>query len=89
MNMRFNVPGCHTLGIHGQDLLLDILAHAGLVLFQQLRLKFALTVPGDGHAHFSETGAQCFAAVSVPTVVRVLVPVVVLAVPKFVIQLRF
>ena len=57
---------------HGQELLLDVLTDAGLVFSQHLRLKFALTIPGHGYPHIAEAGAQRFAAVPVPAVVRVL-----------------
>ena len=31
--MSLNISGRHALGVHGQDLLLDLLSDAGLVLF--------------------------------------------------------
>ena len=43
-DMLLNIRSCHALGIHGQDLFLNVLADAGLVLFQKLRLKFSLSV---------------------------------------------
>ena len=63
----------HALGVHGQDLLLDVLTDAGLVFLQHMRLKFPLTIPGHGYLHITEAGAQRFAAVPVPAVVRVLI----------------
>ena len=77
----------HALGVHGQDLLLNVLTDAGLVFPQHLRLKFPLTIPGHGYLHITEAGAQRFAAVPVPAVVRVLVFIVVPAVAQFVVQL--
>ena len=40
LDMGLNIAGGHTLGVHGQDFLLNVLTDAGLVLFQYLRLKF-------------------------------------------------
>ena len=75
-------------GVHGQDLLLYVLADAGLVLFQHLRLKFPLPVPVNRYRYISKAGAQRFAAVAIAAVVCVLVLVVVFAVAQLVIQLR-
>ena len=72
-NVNRNIRCCHALGVHGQDLLLDVLTDAGLVFPQHLRLKFPLTIPGHGYLHIAEAGAQRFAAVPVPAVVRVLI----------------
>jgi hypothetical protein len=52
-----------TLGIHGQNLFLDLLAHAGLVLFQKLRFELPIPVTGYGDVHIAEAGAQSLAAV--------------------------
>ena len=86
--MGLNISRRHSLGVHGQDLLLYVLADAGLVLLQHLGLKFAFPVAGNGHFHISEAGAQRLAAVAVAAVVRGLVPVVVSAVAQFILQLR-
>ena len=85
--MRFDVRRRHSLGVHRQYLLFDILTDTGLVLFQKLRLEFSLPVPGHGYLYFSEAGFQPLAAVAVPAVVRFLVPVVVFAVAQFIVQL--
>ena len=37
----------HALGIHGNYLILNVLADAGLVLLDELRLKFAFAITGD------------------------------------------
>ena len=71
-NVSLNIRRGHALGVHGQEHLLDVLTDAGLVSPQHLRLKFALTIPGHGYPHIAEAGAQRFAAVPVPAVVRVL-----------------
>ena len=84
--MRLNVAGRHAFRIHGQDLLLDILTDAGLVLFQQLRFKFTLPVTGNRNLDIAETCPQIFAAVTVPAAVCSLVFVVVFAVTKILIQ---
>ena len=87
--MGLNISRRHPLGVHGQDLLLYVLADAGLVLFQHLRLKFPLPVPGNRYRYISKAGAQRFAAVAVTAVVCVLVLIVVFAVAQLVIQLCF
>ena len=87
-NMGLNIRRGHAFGVHGQDLLLDVLTDAGLILLQELRLKLPLSVPRDRYLHIAEAGAQGLAAVSVPAVVCVLVFVVVPAVAQFVVQLR-
>ena len=86
--MRFDVTRGHAFCIHRQDLFLDVLTDAGLVLLQELRLKFSLAVSGNGHFHISKTGAQRLTAVTIPTVIRLFVLVVVLAVTKLIIQFR-
>ena len=55
------VAGRHAFRIHGQDLFLDILTDAGLVLVQKLRFKFTLPVTGNRNLDFAETGPQIFA----------------------------
>ncbi len=59
----------------------------GLVLLQNLGLKFAFPITRHGHFHIAKAGPQCFAAVTVEAVVRVLIFVVILAVAQFIIQL--
>ena len=81
--MRFNIPGCHAFCVHRQDLLLYVLADAGLVLLQQLRLIHPFPVSGNGDVHLSKTGSQRLGAMAVPAVICLLVPVIVLAVAKF------
>ena len=71
--MRFNVTGGHAFGVHGQNLLLDVLADAGLIFPQHLGVKFALAIPRHRYLYIAKTGAQGFAAVPVPAVIRVLV----------------
>lgn len=88
LNVRFDVADGHALGVHGQDLFLNALADAGLVLFQHLRFKFALPILGNGNLNISKASTQGFTAVIVAAVVGVLVPVVVPTVAQFVIQLR-
>ena len=72
-------------GIHRQNLFFYILADAGLVLLQQLRLKLALSIPGNGDVHFPETGTQSLRTMPIPAVFRVLV--VIPAVSQFLGQL--
>ena len=80
--MRFNIPCRHSFGIHGQDLLLDVLTDAGLVFLQKLGLKFTFPIPRHGDFNVPEAGAERFAAVTVAAVVCLLVPVVILAVAQ-------
>ena len=61
LNVCFNVPCRHPLGVHGQDFLFNVLANAGLVFLQYLRLKFTLAVSGNRHLHVAETGTQSLA----------------------------
>ena len=84
-----SVAGGHTFGVHGQDFFLNVLADAGLVLFQHLGLKFPLAVPGNRYRYISKAGAQRLIAVPVAAVICVLVLVVVFAVAQLVIQLCF
>ena len=51
-NMGLNIRRAHAFGIHGQDLLLDVLTDAGLILLQELRLKLPLSVPRDRQGEF-------------------------------------
>lgn len=38
LDMRLYTSGCHTIGVHGQDVLFNVLADTSLV-FQHLRPK--------------------------------------------------
>ena len=87
--MRFNVTGGHAFGVHGQNLLLDVLADAGLIFPQHLGVKFALAIPRHRYLYIAKTGAQGFTAVPVPAVIRVLVLVVIPAVAQLIVQLGF
>ena len=73
LNMGLNISGGHPLGIHRQDLFLNILADAGLVLFQHLRLKLAFPVPRHGYFYIAKARAKRLAAVPIAAVIRVLV----------------
>ena len=86
--MGLNISGGHPLGIHGQYLFLDVLADAGLVLFQHLRLKLAFPVPGHGYFHIAKARPQRLTAMSISAVIRVLIFIVILAVAQLVIQFR-
>ena len=87
LDMRFDITRGHALGVHGQNLFLNILTDAGLVLLQDPGLEFAFPITRYGHLHIAKAGPQCFAAVTIAAVVRVLVFVVILAVAEFIIQL--
>ena len=73
--------------VFGEENCFDVLDDAGLILFQHLRLKLTFAVPRDRYLHVPEAGPQCFAAVAIPAVVRILVLVIVSAVTEFFIQL--
>ena len=75
--MRFDITRGHALGVHRQDLFLNVLTDTGLVLLQDLGLKFAFPITRYGHFHIAKAGPQCFAAVTVAAVVRVLIFVVI------------
>lgn len=45
--MAFNIGGGHAFGIHGKYLFFHILADAGLILLDDLRLELALSVTGN------------------------------------------
>ena len=57
----------------GNENILDALADAGLIFPQHLGVKFALAIPRHRYRYIAKTGAQGFAAVPVPAVIRVLV----------------
>ena len=71
----------------GTETFLNILTDAGLVLLQDLGLKFVFPITRYGHLHIAKASPQCFAAVTVAAVVRVLIFVVILTVAKLIIQL--
>ena len=78
-----DVTGGHIFGVHGQDFPLNILADAGLILFQNLEFEFALSIARDRYLHIPKAGAQQgLAAVTVAA----FIPAVILAVVKFVVQ---
>ncbi len=55
--MGLNVAS-HAFGIHGKDILLDVLADTRLVLFDALGLKFSFAAPGDRTLDVSIAGAE-------------------------------
>ena len=61
----------------GNENILDVLADAGLIFPQHLGFEFALAIPRHRYLYIAKTGAQGFAAVPVPAVIRVLVLVVI------------
>lgn len=87
LNMGLDIAGGHALGVHGQNLLLNVLANAGLILFQHLGLKLTLSVSGNRHLHIPKADAQRFAIVAVAAVGCVFVFVVAFAVAQFLFQL--
>ena len=85
--MALNIAGGHALGVHGQDLFLNVLADAGLTLFQHLRLKLTFPVPGNRNFHVSKAGPERLVAMTIPAVVCSLVLIVISAVAQVLIQL--
>ena len=71
----------------GNENILDALADAGLIFPQHLGVKFALAIPRYRYLYIAKTGAQGFAAVPVPAVIRVLVLVVIPVVSQLIVQL--
>ena len=65
-----DVRGGHPLGVHGDDFLLHILADAGLILFQNHRLKLSFPISRHLDKRVTKTGPQRFAAVAVSAIVR-------------------
>ena len=61
----------------GNENILDVLADAGLIFPQHLGFEFALAISRHRYLYIAKTGAQGFAAVPVPAVIRVLVLVVI------------
>ena len=57
----------------GNENILDVLADTGLIFPQHLEVKFALAISRHRYLYIAKTGAQGFAAVPVPAVIRVLV----------------
>ena len=86
MNIGFDIRCCHSFGIHGQNLLFDILADARLILFQQLWLKLAFPIPRHGYLYFPEAGFDLLGAMSIARVIRILVSIVVLAISELFVQ---
>lgn len=89
VDVALNVAGRHSLGVHGENLLLDILADAGLVLLNKLGLKFPLAVTGDRNLNVAEAGAKILLAIPITVIVCALVPVVVLSVAERVFHFCF
>jgi hypothetical protein len=63
--MDFYVAGGQALGVHGPVHFFDVLAHAGLILFQNLRLSLARSVWRDKDVCIPKTGTKSFAAVPI------------------------
>ena len=69
LDMRFDITRGHALGVHGQNLFLNILTDAGLVLLQDPGLEFAFPITRYGHLHIAKAGPQCFMTVTVARLV--------------------
>ena len=69
--LRYRWSSCPC--IHRQDLLLDVLADAGLIFPQHLGFEFALAIPRHRYLYIAETDTKRLAAVPIPAVIRVLV----------------
>ena len=73
----------------GNENILDAPADVGLIFPQHLEVKFALAISRHRYLYIAKTGAQGFAAVPVPAVIRVLVLVVIPAVAQLGLQTVF
>ena len=71
----------------GNENILDVPADVGLIFPQHLEVKFALAISRHRYLYIAQTGAQGFAAVPVPAVIRVLVLVVIPVVAQLIVQL--
>lgn len=76
----------HPFGIHGDDLSFNVFADAGLVLFQDLRIELAFSIPGHSDFCISETGFQRFLAIAIPAVFGILLGLVVTFISQTFIQ---
>ena len=54
----------------GNENILDVPADVGLIFPQHLEVKFALAISRHRYLYIAQTGAQGFAAVPVPAVIR-------------------
>jgi len=87
--MRFDIRRRHSLCVHRQDFLFDVAAQRGLLLLDQFRLELALPIPRNLELHVPVARFQRLFAVTVAAVVRLFVPVIVLRVAEFFVQLAF
>ena len=87
--MGFNITGSHAFGIHGEDLLLNILTYAGLILFDELRGELSLAVSGDRDFNFTKAGAKVLFAMPIAAIVGIFVLIVVLTIAQRFIHLGF
>ncbi len=71
--MRLDVRSRPSLSIHRKYLFFDVLTDARLILFQENRIEFTFSVPGNVDFDLAEARFQRFAAVAIPAVIGVLV----------------
>ena len=88
LNIGLNISSVHALGVHGKNMLLNILADTGLILFQYLRFQFSLPFSWNRYLHNSKTDVHCLAAVAISVVICGFVLVVILALAQLVVQFR-
>ena len=80
--MAFDIVCCHSLGIHGNDFFFHILCDCILIFFYDLRFKLTFPITWNIDIHITIGGMHGFLGVTVSTVVRVFVPVIVFTVAK-------
>jgi len=65
-----NIPGPHTFGVKGYDLVFDLIQHS-LALPDYLRLKFSLPIPGNPDLQSPGRGLNSLRTVDVSGIVGI------------------
>ena len=84
--MGLDVASGHAFCVHGEDFFFHVLCHGILILFDNLRFIFTVAVTGNGDLHIPIAGMHGFLGMSVPAVIRIFVPVIVLGITEFFVQ---
>lgn len=86
--MILNLSRADAFGVQGDDLIFDV-GDVGLVLFDHLRLEFALTVSGNRDLDVSKLAGDPIACLPVAAVGGLLVPYLILGIAQGMLQLSF
>jgi len=87
LHRAFDIPRRRSLRIQKNDFVLDV-RDIHLVLLYDLRFVFAVPIARHRQLHIALAAGNSFLVAAVPAVVRLLVPVVVLAVPEVAFKFR-